>query len=154
MTSRPRRSILIRTILNMSFYPVSRRSLRPVWTAVTTNTHYHRSYFMLSNPCLRPIAPNLLPLSKRIRSYSLPAKSPSKAPSIEESNQVRQDNPSHTPKSAAEKHRQSMTELDAEHLAKLKEAMGGADLSNAEMEDGVPDRGMRRNVRENMFRIM
>jgi hypothetical protein len=47
-----------------------------------------------------------------------------------------------------------MSPRDAEHLLRMKEAMGGLDLSNVEMEDGVPDRGMRRNVRENMFRII
>jgi hypothetical protein len=47
-----------------------------------------------------------------------------------------------------------MTERDADLLAKMQDAMGGSDLSNVEMEDGVPDRGMRRNVRENMFRII
>ena len=47
-----------------------------------------------------------------------------------------------------------MTQRDAEHLEKMREAMGGADMANIEIEDGVPDRGMRRNVRENMFRII
>jgi hypothetical protein len=49
---------------------------------------------------------------------------------------------------------QSLAEQDAVHLAKMQEAMGGADHSNVEMEDGIPDRGMKRNVRENMFRII
>jgi hypothetical protein len=47
-----------------------------------------------------------------------------------------------------------MTERDAQLLEKMRDAMGGSDLSNVEMEDGVPDRGMKRNVRENMFRII
>ena len=50
--------------------------------------------------------------------------------------------------------RKSLAERDADHLAKMREVMGGADHSNVEMEDGVPDRGMKRNVRENMFRII
>jgi hypothetical protein len=53
-----------------------------------------------------------------------------------------------------QKAKQTMTERDADLLAKMRDAMGGSDLSNVEMEDGVPDRGMRRNVRENMFRII
>jgi hypothetical protein len=36
----------------------------------------------------------------------------------------------------------------------MREAMGGSDLANVEMEDGVPDRGMKRHVRENMFRLI
>jgi hypothetical protein len=36
----------------------------------------------------------------------------------------------------------------------MQEATGGADMANSEMEDGLPDRGMRRNVRANMFRII
>jgi len=36
----------------------------------------------------------------------------------------------------------------------MREAMGGSDMANVEMEDGIPDRGMRRNVRENMFRVI
>jgi len=52
------------------------------------------------------------------------------------------------------KQHKSVAERDAENLEKMKEAMGGSDLSNVEMEDGVPDRGMRRNVRENLFRII
>jgi hypothetical protein len=47
-----------------------------------------------------------------------------------------------------------MIERDAEHMARMKEAMGGTDMSNVEMEDGVPDTGMRRNVRANMFRVI
>jgi hypothetical protein len=61
--------------------------------------------------------------------------------------------PPESPKSSTQK-KQSLAERDADHLAKMQEAMGGADHSNVEMEDGVPDRGMRHNVRENMFRIM
>jgi hypothetical protein len=53
-----------------------------------------------------------------------------------------------------QKAKQTMTERDADLLEKMRDAMGGSDLSNVEMEDGVPDRGMRRNVRENMFRII
>ena len=49
---------------------------------------------------------------------------------------------------------QSITEQDADHLVKMREAMGGSDMANVEMEDGIPDRGMRRNVRENMFRVI
>jgi hypothetical protein len=56
--------------------------------------------------------------------------------------------------SSFEKRRQTTTEQDAVHLEKMKEAMGGADMTNVEMEDGIPDRGMKRNVRENMFRII
>lgn len=56
--------------------------------------------------------------------------------------------------SSLEKRRQTMTELDADHLEKMREAMGGTDMANIEMEDGIPDRGMKRNVRENMFRII
>jgi hypothetical protein len=48
----------------------------------------------------------------------------------------------------------SVSVYDAEHLEKIREAIGGSDLSNVEMEDGVPDRGMKRHVRENMFRII
>jgi len=36
----------------------------------------------------------------------------------------------------------------------MREAMGGSDLANVEMEDGLPDRGMKRHVRENMFRLI
>jgi len=53
-----------------------------------------------------------------------------------------------------DKKRQSSNERDEEHLRKMKEAMGGADMANTEFEEGVPDRGMKRNVRENMFRII
>ena len=52
------------------------------------------------------------------------------------------------------KKRQTLTERDEDHLRRMREAMGGADMANTEFEDGVPDRGMRRNVRENMFRII
>ena len=52
------------------------------------------------------------------------------------------------------KQRKTTNERDAEHLEKMKEAMGGSDLSNVEIEDGVPDRGMKRHVRENLFRII
>ena len=47
-----------------------------------------------------------------------------------------------------------MTERDEDHLRRMREAMGATDMANTEFEDGVPDRGMRRNVRENMFRII
>ena len=57
-------------------------------------------------------------------------------------------------KSTHQQSLKSLAERDADHLAKMREAMGGADHSNVEMEDGVPDRGMKRNVRENMFRII
>jgi hypothetical protein len=50
--------------------------------------------------------------------------------------------------------RPTLNERDEEHLRRMKEAMGGADMANTEFEDGVPDRGMKRNVRENMFRII
>jgi hypothetical protein len=53
-----------------------------------------------------------------------------------------------------QKQKQTMTERDAHLLEKMRDAMGGSDLSNVEMEDGVPDRGMKRNVRENMFGII
>jgi predicted component of type VI protein secretion system len=58
------------------------------------------------------------------------------------------------PTAAPQKPKQTMTERDAQLLEKMRDAMGGSDLSNVEMEDGVPDRGMKRNVRENMFRII
>jgi hypothetical protein len=61
--------------------------------------------------------------------------------------------PPESPELSAQK-KQSLAERDADHLAKMREAIGGADHCNVEMEDGVPDRGMKRNVRENMFRIM
>ena len=58
------------------------------------------------------------------------------------------------PAAVPQKQKQTMTERDAQLLEKMRDAMGGSDLSNVEMEDGVPDRGMKRNVRENMFRII
>lgn len=48
----------------------------------------------------------------------------------------------------------SSTERDADYLSRMQEVIGGADMANSEMEDGLPDRGMRRNVRANMFRII
>jgi hypothetical protein len=53
-----------------------------------------------------------------------------------------------------DKKRPTLNDRDEEHLRRMREAMGGADMANTEFEDGVPDRGMKRNVRENMFRII
>ena len=86
----------------------------------------------------------------RHRQTHFPPTSPELSPKEDKSSKPE---PSLT-KPNSQEYRKSLAERDADHLAKMREAMGGADHSNVEMEDGVPDRGMKRNVRENMFRII
>ena len=73
---------------------------------------------------------------------------------IEAEQSKKRDGPSGSSIDTSEHQRRTMKEQDADHLEKMREAMGGADTTNIEIEDGVPDRGMKRNVRENMFRII
>lgn len=103
-----------------------------------------------------PIPPQLITRSffSTFHPQNRQTQSPSNEPaSTENEPQNPESPPLESLKSSTQK-KQSLAERDADHLAKMREAMGGADHCNVEMEDGVPDRGMKRNVRENMFRIM
>ena len=96
------------------------------------------------------------PLQSRWHSHSSsPPHSSSASPSTtaNESSTHESESPEKNTQASAKK-RQTLTERDEDHLRRMREAMGGADMANTEFEDGVPDRGMRRNVRENMFRIL
>ena len=99
------------------------------------------------------IRTHFVPASRLYSSHSVPTDPPSGEPS---SNEVRDNRFSKEtkPKPAQEQKKRSISDIDAEHLAKVHEAFGGGDMTNVEFENGAADRGMRRNVRENMFRII
>jgi hypothetical protein len=118
--------------------PLSVTKFPLLW--VIRNAHYHER---LSRP----------PPQLRFYSSSEPPREfPPPTPSEESSSQSFQS-PSESSPTLPRKPK-STTERDSEHLEKMREAMGGSDLANVEMEDGLPDRGMKRRVRENMFRLI
>jgi len=99
---------------------------------------------------------NQRPFAAARRLYSSPLSSPISSPGDKGSEKAKEDKVPKESKveSTPNKKQRSISDLDAEHLAKVHEAVGGGDMTNIEFENGVADRGMRRNVRENMFRII
>ena len=93
-----------------------------------------------------------------VRQYSSLNPSNANTPGSDHSGKTPSSPPSKTPeegnKSKAETPKRSTAEQDSDLQERMRQAMGDADMANVEMEDGVPDSGMRRNVRANMFRII
>jgi hypothetical protein len=92
------------------------------------------------------------------RFYSPANSSSTNTPGSDHSSKTPSSPPSRTPEEEKEpktpEQKGSMSERDTDLYERMRQAMGDADMANVEMEDGVPDRGMRRNVRANMFRII
>jgi hypothetical protein len=57
-----------------------------------------------------------------------------------------------TPPTSSDSHLKSVSERDAELQAKFRERLGG--METEAFEDGKPVEGLRRNVKENMFRLI
>jgi hypothetical protein len=60
-------------------------------------------------------------------------------PTLSNGNSSQSSGSSSGPSNSEDKKSKSTTERDSEHLEKMREALGGSDLANVEMEDGVPD---------------
>ena len=96
--------------------------------------------------------------TRRLRQYSSLNSSNANTPGSDHSGKTPSSPPSKTPEeenqSKPETKKRSTAEQDSDLQERMIQSMGDADMANVEMEDGVPDSGMRRNVRANMFRII
>jgi len=138
-------------------HPSSKSAFSPVRMFCARSFSALHTPLVAQSLLLSRIARLSIPATSR-RPYSPVNSSKANTPQSEKEGKTPSSPPSKTPeelqqpKSLAQ--RRSMSEQDMDLQEKMRQAMGDADMANVEMEDGIPDGGMRRNVKANMFRVI